>query len=253
MKKLQYLFGVIGLLLGLAVGYLWTDWYNNLGRGGGVMGRFIRTVWDGSYLLSEIPPDSKVVGESTDGGALTEKELLELIAKADANPSDINFQNEVGQSLYALGASQENPSLVSEAARILLRVHQARPDDRQIVIVLGNAYFDIGYFTKDNESLERARSFYTLALKSRTDDADVRVDYGLTYALQNPPDYVKAIAEYRQGLSSAPTHQRTLQMLTEALIETKQKAEASSSLDRLKSANPSHPMIGKFQERIAQL
>ena len=236
MKKEEFLFGVIGLLVGLITGFFLTNWYNE-----SVVG------------TTPLGSAEAVASAPATGNSLSPEEIRQLIQRADDAPTNISFQKEVGISLYRYGASVEDANLVAEATRLLDRVYAATPQDRETLVALGNSHFDIGYFRKDNQSFERARRFYSEALALQPGDADVRVDYGLTYALQNPPVFDKAISEYQTALTSVPTHQRTLQMLTDALINTKNKALATETLERLKSTNPTHPMIGDFEKRIAAL
>lgn len=159
----------------------------------------------------------------------------------------------MGISLYRYGAGVEDSNLILEAIRLLERVYARTPQDRETLVALGNSHFDIGYFKKENTSFGKARTFYSEALTIQPNDADVRVDYGLTYALENPPALAKAVLEYEKSLQSSPTHQRTLQMLSDALIKLGNKVEAESAVQRLKAANPSHPMIGEFDKAIAAL
>ena len=236
MKKEELLFGVIGLLAGLIAGFFLTNWYNE---------SVVGTATTGSA------PAAASATATQD--SLSPEEIRQLIQRADDAPTNISFQKEVGISLYRYGASVEDANLVAEAVRLLDRVYTATPQDRETLVALGNSHFDIGYFRKENQSFEKARKFYSEALAIQPGDADVRVDYGLTYALQNPPVFDKAITEYQTALTSVPTHQRTLQMLTDALISTKKKSLATETLERLRTANPTHPMLGDFEKRIAGL
>jgi len=231
MKKEEMLFGVIGLLVGLIGGYLLTNWYND-----SVVGQF-----------QAGPNPAGAASQNT----LSPDEIKQLIQRADDAPENISFQKEVGISLYRYGANVEDTALIAEAIRLLDRVHSVNPNDRETLVALGNSHFDIGYFKKDNASFASARRFYSLALELQPEDADVRVDYGLTYVLQSPAEYEKAISEYELALQSAPAHQRTLQMLTDALISTGRKDDAGKALERLRTANPTHPMITEFERKIS--
>jgi tetratricopeptide (TPR) repeat protein len=232
MKKEELLFGVIGLLVGLIGGYLLTNWYND-------------------KAIREFQGSGNPAVASQGQNVLSQEEIRQLIARADEAPENISFQKEVGISLYRYGANVQDSGLITEAIRILDRVYKSNPKDREALVALGNSYFDIGYFRNDNPAFETARKYYSEALEINPEDADVRVDYGLTYALQRPSNYEKAIIEYERALNSDMTHQRTLQMLTEALIQTGKNSEANAALQRLRTANPSHPMIGEFEKRIS--
>lgn len=238
MKREELLFGVIGLLAGLIGGYLLTNWYNE-----SVVGKLPATP------AAETATTNPAAGPNT----LSPEEISQLIKRADDDKGNIPFQKEVGISLYRYGAGVEDSNLISEAIRLLDRVYASTPQDRETLVALGNSYFDIGYFKKDNPSFEKARKFYTEALTLQPNDSDVRVDYGLTYALQNPPAFDKAVLEYEKSLQSTPNHQRTLQMMSDALIKLGRKNEAGDAVQKLKAANPSHPMISEFEKAIAAL
>jgi hypothetical protein len=67
-----------------------------------------------------------------------------------------------------------------------------RPDDYDVILSLGNAYFDVGYFSKDNEALSNARTFY--AKSASRPNGPIRMfmtDLGLTYFLPTPPPITK--------------------------------------------------------------
>ena len=238
MKREEVLFGVIGILVGLIGGYFLTNWYNE-------------------SIVGQLAPNPAVASapgnQPANPNALSPEEIAQLIKRADDDKENISFQKEVGISLYRYGAGVEDSALITEAIRLLDRVYSSTPQDRETLVALGNAHFDIGYFRRDNNSFARARKFYSEALDLQSNDADVRVDYGLTYALENPPALEKAVVEYEKSLESSPAHQRTLQMLSDALIKMGKKSEATNAVQRLKVANPSHPLIGEFEKSIAAL
>lgn len=234
MKKEEVLIGATGILVGILGGYFLTNWYNE-------------------SIVGEISPTGGQVSSAVAATqtSLSADEIRQLIKRADDAPQNLVFQKEVGISLYRYGASVEDSAIVTEAIRLLERVYDSNPTDRETLVSLGNSHFDIGYFKKDNQSFEKARKYYNEALEIQTADPDVRVDLGLTFALQNPPAFDKAIAEYEVALRTAPNHQRTLQMMTDALLTTGRKTDAATFLDRLKAANPTHPMISDFDRRVS--
>jgi Flp pilus assembly protein TadD len=93
---------------------------------------------------------------------------------------------------------KQDEKIVSQAVKILERATKLRPDDYDVILSLGNAYFDVGYFGKNNDALLNARTFYGKALASKPDNPDVITDLGLTYFLQTPPDYDNAVVEFKK-------------------------------------------------------
>lgn len=177
---------------------------------------------------------------------LTNDEIQKKVAEADKNSGNFTFQKNLGMSLYRYAAMKQDANLLPDALRILERALAMEPADRDLQIGVGNAYFDKGYFNKDNASLIKSREFYNKALVSRPTDADVRVDLALTYFLHEPSDLTTAVAEFEKALMSNPKHERGLQFLTQTLIKQNNTAKAAATLERLRQVNPSNTSIGEL-------
>ena len=115
---------------------------------------------------------------------------------------------------------------------------------------MGNAYFDVGYYSKKNEGFEKAREAYRRALEIKPDDAEVRTDFGLTYFLHDPPDMDSAVMEFRKALEVDPRHIKTLQFVTQALVKQNKPGAAEEYLERLKKADPSDASIKELAALI---
>ena len=185
------------------------------------------------------------------GGNLTQEEIDATIARADQNPGDFLTQRNVGIAIYRYGAVKQDQNLIRQSVRILDRAVALRPDDYEVILSLGNANFDIGYFAKENQSLVKARDFYAKALAAKPDNVDVRTDVGLTYFLETPPDYAKAETEFRRSLDKDPKHEKTLQYMVQALIKQSKSAEAADYLQRLRTVNPQNESIGELTSMLS--
>lgn len=182
---------------------------------------------------------------------LTTVEIQSKIAEADANPSDFKFQKNLGMSLYRYAAMKQDSNLLPEALRIMERALAIQPADRDLQIGVGNAYFDKGYFNKDNESLAKSRDFYREALVRMPTDTDVRADLALTYFLYEPPDLAMAVTEFEKGLEANPKHERALQFLTQTYIKQNDAMKAAATLEMLKLANSSNTAIAELSTSLA--
>jgi tetratricopeptide (TPR) repeat protein len=182
---------------------------------------------------------------------LTSEEIQKKIASADENPGNFTFQKNLGMSLYRYAAIKEDAALLPDALRIMERALAMQPADRDLQIGIGNAYFDKGYFNKDNDSLVKSREFYRKALTSKPTDADVRADLALTFFLHEPSDLETAVTEFEKALASDPKHERALQFLTQTLIKQNELAKAAATLEKLKQANPSNTAIGELTSLLA--
>ncbi|MCY7374953.1 MAG: tetratricopeptide repeat protein [Pyrinomonadaceae bacterium] len=187
------------------------------------------------------------------GLSLSDEEVRDRIAEADKNPSAAAFQKNLGLALYRYAAMKQNADLLAEVSRLLNRAFENNPKDYDVVVTLGNIYFDIGYFKKDNAQFEKAREFYQKALEQKPNDVDVRTDLGLTYFLTVPPEYEKAIAEFQKSLQSNPKHEKTLQVIAQTLLAQNKVSEAEKYVARLKEANADNQYLAQLESQIANV
>jgi tetratricopeptide (TPR) repeat protein len=184
--------------------------------------------------------------------SLSDEEIRQKIAEADKNPDNFNFQKNLGLALYRYAAMKQDADLLSEVARLLTRANQKDEKDYDVLIALGNSYFDIGYIKKDDENLKKSREFYQKALAQKPNDADVRTDLGLTYFLVNPPETDKALAELNKSLQINAKHEKTLQVMTQALLSQNKTIEAEKYLTQLKEVNPKNQFLPELDLQFSQ-
>lgn len=198
--------------------------------------------------LKETQTESNSKAEKT----LTDVEIRQKIAEADANPGNLEFQKNLGIALYRYATIEKNEALLPEAARLLNRAYEKNPADKDLLTTLGHVYYDIGYYQNDNESFNKAREFYQKILNQTPNDVEVRTDFGLTYYLQNPPEYDKAVSEFEKSLRQNPKHEKTLQFIVQALIKLGKMQEAENYLAKLKEINPKTPALSEIQAQMSQ-
>jgi len=193
-------------------------------------------------------------GSSSDPTQLTlsNEEIEAKLSEAQQNSTDFAFQKSLGLGLYRYGAIKQDKAIIEKALPVLIRAYGLDQNDYDVIVGLGNTYYDIGYFGKDNGSFERSREFYDRALAKRPDDIEVRTDLGLTYFLQDPPDYDTAIAEFEKSLTINPKHEKTLSFA--ALAMKNQNKDAAKYSDVLRSINPNSPTLREIEtpQAIAQ-
>jgi tetratricopeptide (TPR) repeat protein len=251
-----------GLLVGFIVGFVLA---NNLNRGEDerLRGELARARAGGNQNDSGQPQPSRMKGASgsqrASGGdgdgdipTLTDDQLKNAVARADASPTDAEVQKMAGKVLY-YGASQKgDASIFSDAARILNRAHELGAKDYDTTVMAANAYFIIARNGGDAARYADARRLYEVALTSKPDDVVVRTSLGLTYFYGKPPDARRAIREYRQALKTNPRHELVLQSLAAALIETGDFAEAETRLGELEKVSPSNTELANLRARLEQ-
>lgn len=172
---------------------------------------------------------------------LTDEEIEAKLSEASQNSGDFAFQKSLGLGLYRYGAIKQDKAIIEKALPVLIRAYGLDATDYDVIVGLGNTYYDIGYFGKDNASFERSREFYNKALAKRPDDIEVRTDLGLTYFLQAPPDYSTAIAEFEKSLAINPKHEKTLSFA--ALAMKNQNKDAAKYSNVLRTVNPNSPTL----------
>lgn len=184
--------------------------------------------------------------------ALSDEEIRQKISEADRNPKNFAFQKGLGLALYRYASVKQDTKLLEEVARLLNRANEIDSKDYDVIVALGNLYFDVGYFKKNNEDFYKAREFYQKALVQKPNDTDVRTDFGLTFYLTDPPETDKAIAEFQKSLQTNSKHEKTLQVLTQALISQNKAAEAERYLALLREVNQNNENLPELTTRLAQ-
>ncbi|MCY7377518.1 MAG: tetratricopeptide repeat protein [Pyrinomonadaceae bacterium] len=229
MDKDKVLFGIIGLLAGCIIGFLFA---NNLNQNQPVQSASIAPTTTGNMPPANpnLPPDHPQLGNNPNaptGAPLAE--VTEALKKAEAQPTDFKAQLDVGDLYYQI-------QRYDEAAKFYERAGKIRPDSLEVLVKAGNAYFDA-------EKFETAEKWYVAALAKNPGDANVRTDLGLTFYLRNPPDVDRAIKEYEISLENNPNHELTLQNLVVALREKGDAKATQETSDRLAKINPNNPVL----------
>jgi tetratricopeptide (TPR) repeat protein len=181
----------------------------------------------------------------------SEKEIRDIIAKADARADDGNYQREVGQGVYMYSLAQGAPALMPEAIRLLKRAEKADPKNFQTVLLLGNAHFALGQ-EGDAKRYPEARAYYLRALETKPDDANLHALLGMTYYFGSPQDAQRAIGEYRKSLAKDPRHEMALQNIAAALVATGALEEAERRVRELEKVNPQNNALDSLRAQLAQ-
>ena len=189
-------------------------------------------------------PDSKT--------PLTDDEIREAIAKADAKPEDIELQKNIALAIYGYTNSQQDTTWLPEINRLLLRAYEKNPKDYNLIVTLANIYFDVSQSRDDPESLKKSREFYQKALEIKPNDTDVRSDLGLTYLLANPPENEKAVTEFNKALKINPKHEKTLQNMAQAMIAAGKTKVAEDFINKLKEVNPKNEAVAELALQLTK-
>ena len=225
MSKENILFGVVGLLAGLIIGFM-----------------FANSVNKGTIATSVSPQSQQAVDPSSPGVGQPTGNLPEVQAaleKAKAEPDNFEAQVAAAELYYQI-------KRLDGAIEYLKRANVLKPDDYEVIVHLGNASFD-------SKKYADAESWYSKALAKKPDDVDVRTDLGLTFMFREPADYDRAIQEFKRSLEIKPDHPQTLQNLTVAYTKKGDAADAAATLAKLETKEPSNPALTKLRADIDTL
>ncbi|HEX8890986.1 MAG TPA: tetratricopeptide repeat protein [Pyrinomonadaceae bacterium] len=227
MKKDSILVGIIGLLVGLIVGFIFANNINQRGQAGAVVAQ---------QPNAQLPPDHPPItanGQQSGPDMVAVQDAINL-AKSDQN----NFAAQMKAADYSYQVQR-----FDDAIQFLTRANQLQPDSYDALVQLGNVNFDANRFPE-------AERWYTLALEKKPDDVNVRTDLGLTFLLREPANLERAITEFRASLAREPKHLQTLQNLTVALTRKGDTAEARSVLAKLEEVSPGNPAITNLRAEL---
>lgn len=181
---------------------------------------------------------------------LSDVEIREKIAEAEKNPKSFGFQKNLGLGLYRYAMVKQDQDLLNEVAKLLKRAYDLNSDDYEVIVSLGNIYFDIGQIKNDAASNEKARKLYLKALEKNPKDINVRTDLGLTYLLNESTQAEKASAELEKSLELDPKNERALQYITQAEIKQGNIEKARNYLANLKKVNAQNQGIADLEKQI---
>ena len=234
MKKESIMLGVLGLIVGLVIGFMGA---NSLNRS--AAGQIAQTPAASTSAPSSnpnLPADHPPIGTGSgdqpqSSGPLPQ--VTEAIDKAKQQPQNYEAQMTAADLYYQIPR-------YDDAAKFYEIAIKLKPGETEPLIKAGNAYFD-------GEKYEQAEKWYLAALQKNPNEINVRTDLGLTFFLRDPRDIERAIKEYKTSLAIDPNHEITLQNLALAYTENGDKDALVKTLERLKKVNPNNPVIKKAE------
>ncbi len=232
LSKDNVLFAIVGLLTGLIVGFIVA---NSLNESGAAMSP--ATSGD-MRMNSNMPPGHPDIGAAGNQGSM-QPQMLESIDKAKQDPTDFEAQLKAAEAYYQI-------ERFPEAIQYLTAANKLRPDDRDVIVHLGNANFDASNY-------DEAQKWYLAALAKKPDDVNVRTDLGLTYVFREPADYDKSIEEFNKALAIDANHIQTLQNLTVAYTKKGDAAKAKETLAKLESVDPQNVALARLKTDVDAL
>lgn len=253
-KNLLYCLG--GLLVGFLVGFLIANRMSDAAPPAQVAATQNQTSsvsvkdsappLDPSQSTGQLPPGHPDISQraadgspaTSEGVAASSAEAQTAMETADAKPTDFAAQLAAARTFSRLKSLDKSALYYERALKL-------RPQDADTLTEAGNTKYDAGDFAA-------AADYYTRSLAARA-DADVQTDLGNTYFQRNPPDYQRAIAEYRKALSINPRHEKALQNTASAALNLRDKATARDAIDKLAAVNPNNETLPSLRASLDNL
>lgn len=232
MNKENILFGLVGLLAGVIIGFMFANSVNQRV----VVGSAVPAAASNTSLP---PGHPDVPGGQSAQSTANAPEVQAAIDQARKEPD--NFEAQIKAADF-----YNQIQRFDGAVEFLTRANQLRPNDYNVIVQLGNSNFDADKYIE-------AEKWYTRALTIKSDDINVRTDLGLTFIFREPPNFDRAIQEFKRSLETDPNHIQTLQNLTVAYTKKGDAEKARSILARLEQLDPSNSAISKLREDIQKL
>ena len=231
MNKDNVLFAIIGLLVGLIVGFMFANSVNQ---------RSSASTLAQTSQAAALPPNHPPITSNTGQEAGPDMAAVQAAVKvARDQPDNFEAQTKVAEFYYQV-------QRYDDALQFLKRANQLRPEDYETIVQLGNVNFDATHY-------EEAERWYTAALQKKADDVNVRTDLGLTVMFREPADLDRAISEFRRSLERDPNHIQTLQNLTVAYTRKGDAVQAQATLNKLQEVGPNNPAIASLRSDLENL
>jgi tetratricopeptide (TPR) repeat protein len=228
MSKENVLFVIIGMLGGFIVGFFFANSVNQTAT--------VPAAQPGMQAQGALPSGHPAVPGGA-GGAVPEVQAA--IDKAKQNPNDFDAQMKAAELYYQIQRFES-------AIEYLQKATELQPENYDALVNLANANFDAGKY-------EEAEKIYGRALVKKPDDFNVRTDLGLTFIFREPPNYDRAVQEFKKVLDTDPNHIQALQNLTVAYTRKADKTSASATLAKLEQLDGTNSAIPKLREELDKL
>lgn len=213
------LFGIGGLIIGIAIGF-WLA--NSLNRSMTVAGA--------------LPSDHPAMpGMASPGTA--QDDIQQLIELSEREPQNFSVQMRTGDLYAQIGR-------FDSAIEFYKRGIELRPDDPKAHLVLGNAYFDSRKFDLAAEQYEKVVGF-------EPEDHDARSDLAGALIEKDPPELDRAVNELQRVIAVVPDHNAALYYSALAHIKRGEKEKAGEFVARLRSARPDSNLITRLDQLLA--
>jgi tetratricopeptide (TPR) repeat protein len=196
---------------------------------------------------------AKVEQKEIAGQTLSNDEIKQRVAEADADPTNIDFQEKLGLALYTYATMKQDPSYLDDISRILLRADKNGSTDFNLISTMGSVFLDKAISKSENENFAESRKYFERALKIKPNDLKAQGNNASTFLLEIPSNPAKAIIGFEKCLAIDETFEPAFEGLIQASILQKDIGKAREYLGKLKSLNSKNDSILGFESQIEKL
>ena len=222
----RVIFGIGGLIIGLAIGFYAAD---SLNRNAATQGQIAQNQPNAASMLEHGSKQNSPAGMVTD--------VQEKLEKAKSEPNNFAAQMWAGDMYAQIGRFDEAVKFYEAGVKL-------NPNDLQANLVLANSYFDSGKF-------ERAEKYYAKVLEINPKDVNARTDLATTLVERQNPDYERAIREFQESLAIDPKNEPTIYNLAVAYSRKGDAEKAQKTLARLERTNPDSQLLARLKQIIS--
>ena len=218
-KGQHIVFGLVGLMIGLIVGFFGA---NALNRG-----------TDSPIVNGGAPPTPN---QSSNSQVLPD--VADMLGRAEAEPQNFAIQMRTGDMYAGIGK-------FDKAIEFYTKGISLKPDDFNAHVVIANAYFDSRQFV-------RAGEHYSKAIEIDPKNPDARADLGATFAERENADLERAVREFNTALEIEPGHAPSLYYLGTIHARRGDTDEAQKMLSKLENTSPNSDLIQRLRQRLQE-
>jgi tetratricopeptide (TPR) repeat protein len=138
--------------------------------------------------------------------------------------------------------SLQSPASLNPTVQPMLDALKADPRNFEVLVNLGNTYYDHQFY-------DEAIKYYERALDVRPNDVNVRTDMGTAYWYNGQPQ--RAVEEFQKSLAQNPNHAQTL--FNMGIVKSEglhDNAGAIAAWEKLLKTNPDYPQKDRVQQLL---
>jgi cytochrome c-type biogenesis protein CcmH/NrfG len=138
--------------------------------------------------------------------------------------------------------SLQSPASLNPTVQPMLDALKADPRNFEVLVNLGNTYYDHQFY-------DEAIKYYERALEVSPNDVNVRTDMGTAYWYSGQPQ--RAVEEFQKSLAQDPNHAQTL--FNMGIVKSEglhDNAGAIAAWEKLLKTNPDYPQKDRVQQLL---